>query len=268
MRMGKALLATALAGSLVLGLQASAHAKTAESRQTTTVQAVKVSQGQASKAMKELAVAAATVTVTVVSGDTLSGLAAKHCGAWSGWTGIYDDNRAVVGGNPNLIYPGQRLVINCATGTAATAPAPAPAPAPAAAPAPSSGWVAPVSACIVSSFGPRWGTMHQGVDLAAGYGVPIKAAAAGTISVAWQAGGAGNYTMINHGGGVYTVYMHQSSFQVRSGWVDAGTVIGYVGATGDAQGPHLHFEVHPSGLWNTRVDPVGFMNARGVRLGC
>lgn len=262
---GKALLTATLAGSLVLGLQVPAHAKTAESKQTlATETVVKATEGKYVTPLSALA-AAATVTVTVVRGDTLSGLAAKHCGAWSGWNGIYNDNRAVVGGNPNLIFPGQKLVINCASGTAATAPAPAPAPA--AAPA-SSGWVAPVSACIVSNFGPRWGTMHEGVDLAAGYGVPIKAAAGGTVSTGWQANGAGNYTMINHGNGLNTVYMHESSFNVRSGWVNAGDVIGYVGATGDAQGAHLHFEVHTAGLWAGKVDPVGFMSARGVRLGC
>lgn len=225
------------------------------------VDTAKAGHGYSSAALKELA--AVTATVTVVSGDTLSGLAARHCGN-STWAGIYQDNQSVVGNNPNLIYPGQRLVINCASGSVATAPAPA---APAAVPA-SSGWVAPVNACIVSPFGPRWGTIHQGVDLGAGYGTPIRAAAAGSVTVGWQAGGAGNYTMINHGNGLYTVYMHQSSFAVQSGWVNAGQTIGYVGATGDAQGPHLHFEVQPSGLWNQRVDPAPFMSARGAALGC
>lgn len=257
-------LALALAGTLTLGLQAPVHAAASDASSTrlAVVDTAKAGHGY-SLALTQLA--AATATVTVASGDTLSGLASRHCGN-STWTGIYQDNLSVVGNNPNLIYPGQRLVINCATGTAATAPAPA-APAPAAAPA-SSGWVAPVNACIVSSFGPRWGTMHQGVDLAAGYGVAIRAAAGGTVSTGWQAGGAGNYTMINHGNGLYTVYMHQSSFAVQSGWVNAGQTIGYVGATGDAQGPHLHFEVQPAGLWNQRIDPVPFMSARGATLGC
>ena len=260
LKAGKALLAIGLVGAVLLGLQVPAHAKTAES-DTRLAVANTVMLGNTFVAPKELA-ASATITITVVPGDTLSGLAARHCSN-SAWAGIYNDNRSVVGSNPNLIYPGQRLVINCASGAVAEAPA-----APAQAPAAASGWVAPVRACITSGFGPRWGTMHQGVDLGAGYGTAIRAAAGGTVSVGWQAGGAGNYTMINHGNGLWTVYMHQSSFAVRSGWVNAGQTIGYVGSTGDSQGAHLHFEVHPSGLWNTRIDPVPFMSARGASLGC
>lgn len=257
---GKTLLAVTLAGTLVLGLQAPAHATTAASdTRLAVVDTAKAGHGF-SVALKELA--AATVTVTVASGDTLSGLASRHCGS-SAWSGIYADNQSVVGADPNLIFPGQQLVINCASGTAATAPAPAPAAAPA-----SSGWVAPVNACITSGYGMRWGSMHNGTDLGAGYGTPIHAAAAGTVSTAWQAGGAGNYTMINHGDGVWTVYMHQSSFAVQSGYVAAGQTIGYVGSTGDSTGAHLHFEVHTGGLWNGRVDPAPFMNARGAALGC
>lgn len=261
-KVGKALLAAGLAGAVLLGLQVPAHAKTAES-DTRLAVANTVKLGNTFVAPKELA-ASATITVTVVPGDTLSGLASRHCGSGA-WTGIYNDNRSVVGGNPNLIYPGQRLVINCATGNVS---APAPVQAPAQAPAASSGWVAPVRACIVSGFGPRWGAMHQGVDLSAGFGTAIRAAAGGTVSVGWESGGAGNYSMINHGNGVWTVYMHQSSFAIRSGWVNAGQTIGYVGATGDAQGPHLHFEVHTGGLWNNRVNPAPFMSARGADLGC
>lgn len=267
MSKGRILLAVTLAGTtLALGsaspAQAAATQAVPQSRtQLAVVDTVKGGQGY-KKAAKELA--AVTATVTVAMGDTLSGLASRHCGN-STWTSIYADNQSVVGSNPNLIFPGQRLVINCAVGTAAAA---APAPA-AAAPAPAAlGWVAPVNACVVSSYGPRWGTMHEGTDLGAGSGVAIKAAAAGTVSTGWQAGGAGNYTMINHGNGLFTVYMHQSSFAVRSGWVNAGQIIGYVGSTGDSTGPHLHFEVHTGGLWSGKVNPVPFMAARGAALGC
>lgn len=260
MSKGKTLLAFGLAGILVLGLNTPAHATPVSSTRLAVVDTAKAGHGY-SRALTELA----TVTVTVASGDTLSGLASRHCGNAT-WTGIYQDNQSVVGNNPNLIYPGQQLVINCASGTAATAPAPA-APAPAAAPA-SSGWVAPVNACITSGYGMRWGTMHNGTDLGAGYGTPIHAAAAGTVSTAWQAGGAGNYTMINHGNGLWTVYMHQSSFAVQSGWVNAGQTIGYVGSTGNSTAAHLHFEVHTAGLWNGRVNPASFMSEHGAALGC
>jgi murein DD-endopeptidase MepM/ murein hydrolase activator NlpD len=261
MSKGKILLAFGLAGILVLGLQTSAHAQTAAQSRTRLAVVDTANAGHGySRAMTQLA--AATVTVTVVRGDTLSGLASRHCGN-STWTNIYQDNQSVVGGNPNLIFPGQQLVINCVAGTASAAPAPAATAAPV-----SSGWVAPVNACVSSGYGMRWGRMHNGVDLGAGYGTPIRAAAAGTVSVGWQAGGAGNYTMINHGNGVWTVYMHQSSFALQSGWVDAGQTIGYVGSTGDSTAPHLHFEVHTGGLWHGMMDPVPFMSARGAALGC
>jgi murein DD-endopeptidase MepM/ murein hydrolase activator NlpD len=261
---GKALLAVALAGSVVLGLQVPAHAKTAES-DTRLAVANTVNESHIFSTVSQLA--ALTVTVTVVKGDTLSGLAVRYCGNGT-WSGIYNDNLSVVGGNPNLIFPGQRLVINCATGAAAPAPAAAAAPA-----VSSSGWVHPVPGLCypwdANGFHTSSRPGHEGVDLPGGRGgQAIHAAAAGTVTTAWQSG-AGNYSVISHGNGVWSVYMHQSSYAVRSGYVDAGTVIGYVGATGDASGPHLHFEIHLGGLWNGhQVDPVAFMSARGVRLGC
>ena len=195
--------------------------------------------------------------VPVHRGDTLSGIVARECGSRD-WSQAARDN-ARTNPNPNLIYAGQTLQINCTPARSAPAPVQA-----------SSGWFAPVHACIVSGFGWRASTnsFHNGVDLAAGYGVAIHAAAAGTVSVGYQAGGAGNYTMIVHGGGLATVYMHQSSFAVRSGHVGAGQVIGYVGSTGNSTGPHVHVEVHTHGLWSGRVNPVPFFAARGVRLGC
>jgi murein DD-endopeptidase MepM/ murein hydrolase activator NlpD len=192
----------------------------------------------------------------VVSGDTLSGIAGRY---GTNWQAVWKVNTFIA--DANLIFPGQKLAIPAA-GSAPAPSAPAPAPQPAAA---SSGWYNPTpGACNISGFGMRWGRMHQGIDLNAGYGTPIHAVTGGTVSVAYEAGGAGNYTTINHGNGLFTVYMHQSSYAVTSGWVNAGQVIGYVGQTGDAQGPHLHFEVHPNGLWNTRVNPVSFMADRGV----
>lgn len=256
----KILLAVTLAATVTLGLPAPAQASEAPSRaRLAVVDTAKA--GHSSRVALKAKTTAALVAVTVVPGDTLSGLASRHCGN-SAWTGIYQDNQKVVGSNPNLIYPGQRLAINCVSGAVAVAPAPA-APAPAAA---VSGWVRPVSACVNSPYGMRWGRMHNGTDLGAGFGTPIRAAAAGTVSVAWQDSGAGNYTMINHGGGVWTLYMHQSSFAVQSGWVNAGQVIGYVGSTGDSTGPHLHFEVHTGGLWHGVVNPVQFMASHGAAL--
>ncbi|MFL6010738.1 MAG: murein hydrolase activator EnvC family protein [Gaiellaceae bacterium] len=119
------------------------------------------------------------------------------------------------------------------------------------------GLVWPVSGPVVSPFGYRWGRLHAGIDIAAGYGTPIHAAAAGTVVLAAWTDGYGNYTCIDHGGGLATCYAHQSSYAVGQGaQVGQGQVIGYVGCTGHCFGPHLHFEVRISG---NPVDPLGYL---------
>lgn len=125
---------------------------------------------------------------------------------------------------------------------------------------------APVSAAaITSTFGPRvhpiFGTvrMHDGVDFGATAGTPIRAAAAGTVVSAAVRGGYGNATIIDHGGGLATLYAHQSEMTVTAGTVvAAGQVIGAVGSTGFSTGPHLHFEVRLAGV---PVDPLPYLAA-------
>jgi murein DD-endopeptidase MepM/ murein hydrolase activator NlpD len=114
--------------------------------------------------------------------------------------------------------------------------------------------VRPVPGVISSGFGPRvhpiygYSLMHTGIDLDAGMGQKIVAAAAGTVFFAGVKGGYGNSIMIDHGGGMVTLYAHQSEFAVSDGQkVKAGQVIGYVGSTGVSTGPHLHFEVRFNG---------------------
>ncbi|MGW5559344.1 M23 family metallopeptidase [Micromonospora sp. NPDC003944] len=134
---------------------------------------------------------------------------------------------------------------------------------------PTPAWVDPMpGAAVTSCYGQRWGTLHAGIDLALPSGTPIHAAAAGTVTQAGDASdGYGNSVFIDHGNGYLTHYAHQSRIAVTVGQaVKAGQVIGYEGATGDATGPHLHFEVH-QGMWN-QIDPAPFMRARGVDLGC
>ena len=114
----------------------------------------------------------------------------------------------------------------------------------------------PINGTITSDFGPRWGRMHEGLDIAAPGGTPIRAAKAGTIVLAAYTGGYGNYTCIDHGGGLSTCYAHQSGFARTSGSVSQGTVTGYVGTTGSSTGNHLHFEVRVNG---TAVDPMGYL---------
>jgi murein DD-endopeptidase MepM/ murein hydrolase activator NlpD len=119
-----------------------------------------------------------------------------------------------------------------------------------------SGFVWPVGGPVVSPFGWRWGRMHEGVDIAAGYGTPIAAAASGTVIYAGWMGGYGNLIIIDHGGGIATAYAHQSSFAVGGGGVSQGQTIGYVGCTGHCYGPHVHFEVRVNG---SAVDPLGYL---------
>ncbi|HWJ45304.1 MAG TPA: peptidoglycan DD-metalloendopeptidase family protein [Gaiellaceae bacterium] len=120
-----------------------------------------------------------------------------------------------------------------------------------------SGLIWPVSGPVVSPFGYRWGRLHAGIDIAVPYGTPIHAAAAGTVVLAGWVSGYGNYTCIDHGGGLATCYAHQSSYAVSQGAsVGQGQVIGYVGCTGHCFGPHLHFEVRINGA---PVDPLGYL---------
>jgi murein DD-endopeptidase MepM/ murein hydrolase activator NlpD len=119
------------------------------------------------------------------------------------------------------------------------------------------GLVWPVSGPVVSPFGYRWGRLHAGIDIAVGYGTPIHAAAAGTAVLVGWVGGYGNYTCLDHGGGLATCYAHQSSYAISQGaQVSQGQVIGYVGCTGHCFGPHLHFEVRING---NPVDPLGYL---------
>jgi murein DD-endopeptidase MepM/ murein hydrolase activator NlpD len=89
------------------------------------------------------------------------------------------------------------------------------------------------------------------------YGEPIYACRAGTVVVASAQGGYGNAVVIDHGGGMATLYGHQSRLGVSEGQqVNAGDVIGYAGSTGYSTGPHLHFEVRMSG---NPVDPAHYL---------
>jgi len=121
----------------------------------------------------------------------------------------------------------------------------------------------PATGPVTSPFGPRTDPItgksefHEGIDLGAPYGAPIRAAAAGVVTFAGQMQGYGNIVIVQHPGGMETRYAHQSAMRVTKGQpVAAGEVIGAVGATGEATGPHLHFEVR---LGGEPVDPAPYL---------
>jgi murein DD-endopeptidase MepM/ murein hydrolase activator NlpD len=112
----------------------------------------------------------------------------------------------------------------------------------------------PVAGQIGDPFGPRGNRFHAGVDIVAPSGAPVGAAAPGRVTWAGRlAGGWGKLVVVAHADGVRTMYAHLSSIAVRFGQrVGTGDLLGAVGATGDATGPHLHFEVR---LRGAAVDP-------------
>lgn len=111
----------------------------------------------------------------------------------------------------------------------------------------------PVSAAIGDGFGPRGDAFHPGLDFLANAGASVFAAAAGAVEFTGYDDGYGNLVVLRHGAGTTTWYAHLSRITVRRGeTVSAGERLGLVGATGDATGPHLHFEVR---LRGAAVDP-------------
>jgi murein DD-endopeptidase MepM/ murein hydrolase activator NlpD len=144
-------------------------------------------------------------------------------------------------------------------------------------PVPGGSWIRPTAGAVTSGFGPRWGAVHAGVDLAGPRGTPVYAAGGGTVVTAactsaycdrdggLELPGYGNLVEVDHGGGVRTRYAHLSAYTVVPGQaVGAGALLGYQGSTGNSTGVHLHFEVRRDGV---AVDPVPWLAERGVELG-
>lgn len=124
-------------------------------------------------------------------------------------------------------------------------------------------WPCPSSTRVTSNYGTRVSPMsgassnHKGIDIGASARADIIAAADGTVTAASYSSAAGNYVMIDHGGGLYTVYMHASSLLVSPGQtVSAGDVIAKVGSTGISTGSHLHFGVSLNGSY---VSPWSYL---------
>ncbi|BDG61824.1 peptidoglycan DD-metalloendopeptidase family protein [Caldinitratiruptor microaerophilus] len=119
------------------------------------------------------------------------------------------------------------------------------------------GWIWPVRGRLTSGFGPRWGSVHPGIDIGAPAGTTAVAARAGRVVEAGWDGGYGLSVVIDHGGGVKSRYGHASALLVRAGQqVEQGQPILKVGSTGFSTGPHLHFEIIVGGR---QVDPRKYL---------
>ncbi|MBF6548361.1 M23 family metallopeptidase [Nocardia brasiliensis] len=127
------------------------------------------------------------------------------------------------------------------------------------------GFVMPARGVFTSGFGSRWGTFHNGIDIAGPIGTPIYAVANGTVIDAGPAEGFGLWVRIRHDDGSITVYGHMYDFFVSRGErVPAGMQIARMGNRGDSTGPHLHFEVIVGGQ---HVDPRQWLAVHGLNFG-
>jgi murein DD-endopeptidase MepM/ murein hydrolase activator NlpD len=215
------------------------------------------------KAGKTLRIPPVTgLIVTVSATDTLDSLAAKY--------GVDSTDILATNGldDPNLVV-GQVLVVPGAKGKAI----PKPASRPTTHSSSGGGNVSPPSSYTGGKF--LWPVIgggnyisqyyhygHYALDIAADYGSTVRAAADGTVIFAgWKSNGGGYQVWIAHGSGLYTTYNHMSAISVGLGQtVSRGTHVGRVGQSGNATGPHLHFEVWRGPIWNggRRVNPLGY----------
>jgi murein DD-endopeptidase MepM/ murein hydrolase activator NlpD len=124
-------------------------------------------------------------------------------------------------------------------------------------------WPCPSGSSVSSGFGGRSSptegasSNHMGIDIPASTGSAVLAAADGEVVVSTYSPSAGNYIMLSHGGGTFTLYMHCSALNVSEGQsVKAGQTIGKVGSTGYSTGPHLHFAIRTGGKY---VNPANYV---------
>lgn len=189
------------------------------------------------RAGQELFVSAGSVEHRVRAGENISLIANRY--------GVTVQSLVAVNSlaDPNRIMVGQKLVIPPTGGGAVETLARAGG---GIAPRRFSRW--PLSGTVSSSFGPRNGRQHEGIDIAAPHGSEVRAVAAGIVTYADWAGTYGLLVKVDHGGGIETRYAHNSRLTVKPGdRVREGQVIARVGSTGRSTAPHLHFEVRVNG---------------------
>lgn len=126
------------------------------------------------------------------------------------------------------------------------------------------GYIWPAKGLMTSPYGPRWGRMHRGIDVAAPTGTPIVAAAPGVVITAgWNSGGYGNLVEVQHPDGSITLYGHNDRILVKEGQqVAQGQQIAEMGSTGYSTGPHCHFEIHMPGKGT--VNPMAYLPQQGA----
>jgi murein DD-endopeptidase MepM/ murein hydrolase activator NlpD len=202
------------------------------------------------------------LVVTVADGDTLDAIAAR--------TGVPKETIAAFNGlTDDGLVVGQTLIVPGARGDPIPTPKPTPRPVlrtvtrTVQPPSRYTGgallW--PVAGGYLSQY---YHYGHYGIDIAADYGTPVRAAAAGTVVFAgWKSNGGGYQVWIAHGSGLYTGYYHMSAVSVGRGQaVGRGQMVGRIGTSGWATGPHLHFEVWRGYPWeagSSRVNPLRYL---------
>jgi murein DD-endopeptidase MepM/ murein hydrolase activator NlpD len=236
----------------------------------------------------------------VARGDSLSKIADSE-DVIGGWQRLYAQNRTVIGSDPDLILPGQKLILRVEVPgkqkpTAQPkqqapkqqapkkqvpkkqAPKPkaqpkqqAPKQAHATKPAHRSGFSAPVEASVGTPYGKAgsaWASgYHTGVDFPVPTGTSVKAVASGRVVSAGWGGAYGYQVVIRHADGRYSQYAHLSALNVRSGQqVSSGQRIARSGSTGNASGPHLHFEVRTGPGYGSDIDPLAYLRSGGASV--
>jgi murein DD-endopeptidase MepM/ murein hydrolase activator NlpD len=127
--------------------------------------------------------------------------------------------------------------------------------------------VLPAQGTMSTCFCMRWGTFHYGIDLAAPLGTPIYAAVDGVVLRAGPATGFGNAVYIEDTDGNTEVYGHMKYYNVKAGQVvHAGDLIAKVGSEGESTGPHLHFQIDRGSEYGKPIDPLPWLQTRGVQV--
>lgn len=232
----------------------------------------------------------------VASGDSLSAIATERS-VEGGWQSLYATNRATVGADPDLIFPGQRLNLRVTAAPPAQDPQkpprtaepvkpvepaartpeakpsqkPRPEPVTVQPQSPSGSFSAPVDAGLGTAYhvsGSSWSSgYHTGVDFPVATGTTVKAVGSGQVVSAGWAGAYGYQVVIRHTDGRYSQYAHLSALSVKTGSaVSGGQRIGRSGSTGNTTGPHLHFEMRTGPGYGTDIDPLKYLRAHGVHI--